>query len=542
MGEADSYLGSGQPQYQQQPYGQPQQQYGQQQQQANYNYNGGNQQAWGNNQSYPQQPNYGAPPPYSVNPPQPNDDKYSFDEAFKLEKPKYNDVWAGVLFLLFVAGYVVVAVISIRGYRTTGAPGSGIYRGNNFSLNSNTLALFGCVLAVAFVFSWLYITVARLLPKQLIWITGILNLAWALGTAIFYLYKRYWSAGIVFLVFAVFMAFAFYTWIPRIPFSALMLKTSVNVSKRYGHVFLVSLLGGLVGIVLSGLFSVTLVSIYVRFEPSKNNPNCADGSCSQAKLIGLIAYATFTMFWISEWLKNTLHCTVAGVFGSWYFCVNNFPKRATRGALRRSLTYSFGSISLGSLLVAIIQFLRQLCSIARQQAADDGGIGGMVLSIVFCILQCLVGLLEWALEFLNRYAFVNCALYNKPYFKAASDTWRMIKDRGIDALVNECLIGPVFSFGAMFIGFACALLAYLFLLFTNPEYNSNGAFTPVVMAFAFLIGFQVCHVLTTPLSSGIDTIFVAAGWDPQVMIQDHPELYQEMVRVYPNVQQAIQVR
>lgn len=343
-------------------------------------------------------------------------------------------------FLLFVAGYIAVAAISITGYRTTGAAGRGIYASNTFSLNSNTLALFGCVLAVALAFSWLYLLLARLLPKQLIWISGILNLAVAFGTAIFYLYKRYWSAGIVFLVLACFMAFAFYTWIPRIPFSALMLKTSVNTANRFGHVYLVSLVGGLVGIALSGLFSVTLVSIYVRFEPSNSNPNCANGSCSKARLIGLLVYTVFVNFWISEWLKNTLHCTVAGVFGSWYFCVHNFPRRATRGALKRALTYSFGSISLGSLLVAIVQLLRQLCSIARQQAADDGGIGGMVLYVVFCLLQCLVGLLEWALEFLNRYAFVNCALYNKPYFSAASDTWKMIKDRGIDALVNVSLL------------------------------------------------------------------------------------------------------
>lgn len=40
---------------------------------------------------------------------------------------------------------------------------------------------------------------------------------------------------------------------------------------------------------------------------------------------------------------------------------------------------------------------------------------------------------------------------------------RMIKNRGIDALVNECLIGPVLTMGATFIAYACALLAYLYL-------------------------------------------------------------------------------
>lgn len=116
---------------------------------------------------------------------------------------------------------------------------------------------------------------------------------------------------------------------------------------------------------------------------------------------------------------------------------------------------------------------------------------------------------------------------------------RMIKDRGIDALINQCLIGPVLSMGATFIAYACALLAYLYLIFTSPAYNQDGGYTPVVVAFAFLIGLQVCQIFTTPLASGVDTIFVAMAWDPEVLMRDHPDLYTQMVQVYPHVQQAI---
>jgi hypothetical protein len=117
--------------------------------------------------------------------------------------------------------------------------------------------------------------------------------------------------------------------------------------------------------------------------------------------------------------------------------------------------------------------------------------------------------------------------------------YRMIKDRGIDALVNECLIGPVLSMGAFFVAYTCAFLAYLYLIFTSPAYNQDGAYTPVVVAFAFLIGLQICQIFTTPLSSGIDTIFVAMAWDPEVLMRDHPDLYHQMIAVYPHVQQAI---
>lgn len=93
--------------------------------------------------------------------------------------------------------------------------------------------------------------------------------------------------------------------------------------------------------------------------------------------------------------------------------------------------------------------------------------------------------------------------------------------------------------GAMFVAYACALLAYLYLVFTNPGYNSNGEFTPVIVAFAFLIGLQITNCFTTPLSAGIDTLFVAMAWDPEVLMVEHLELYQEMIKVYPHVQQAI---
>ena len=95
------------------------------------------------------------------------------------------------------------------------------------------------------------------------------------------------------------------------------------------------------------------------------------------------------------------------------------------------------------------------------------------------------------------------------------------------------------SVGASFVAYATALLAYLYLEFTNPAYNQGGKFTPVVVAYAFLIGLQIANCFTTPISSGIDTIFVAAAWDPEVLMREHPELYSKMVSVYPHVQQAI---
>jgi len=196
---------------------------------------------------------------------------------------------------------------------------------------------------------------------------------------------------------------------------------SIDVSKKFGHVYLVSLIGGIIATALGAWFSLTLVAVYVKYEPG-NNPACSTGAggCSSATVIGLIVFITFAMYWVTEFLKNLIHTIISGVYGSWYFCSNNMPKGATRGATRRALTYSFGSISFGSLIVAIINMLRQACSIARQQEAAQGN---TFASIAFCVLGCVIGILDWAVQFINRYAFSYIALYGKAYIPAAKATW-----------------------------------------------------------------------------------------------------------------------
>lgn len=79
-----------------------------------------------------------------------------------------------------------------------------------------------------------------------------------------------------------------------------------------------------------------------------------------------------------------------------------------------------------------------------------------------------------------------------------------MKDRGIDALVNDCLIGPVLTMGSTFVAYLTTLLAFLYLEFTKPAYNAGGKYTPVVMAFAFLIGLQVCQIFMTSIGSGVE--------------------------------------
>jgi hypothetical protein len=125
---------------QQQPYGgQPQQphQNGQYQQQGQQQYPPPQE------QQYPQAP----PPKFTEQQPQANGggEKNGFDQTFKLDQPKYNDLWAALLFLATFAGFTAVSGLTIYAYsHTKGQQGSGIYNGSGvtrIALNTNTIIL-----------------------------------------------------------------------------------------------------------------------------------------------------------------------------------------------------------------------------------------------------------------------------------------------------------------------------------------------------------------------------------------------------------------
>lgn len=79
-----------------------------------------------NNQQYQneQQAQYAQPPPNYGNQnygPTPGafetgQEKPTFAQAFKIEKPRYNDWWAGLLLLAVFAGFVAVSGLSISSY------------------------------------------------------------------------------------------------------------------------------------------------------------------------------------------------------------------------------------------------------------------------------------------------------------------------------------------------------------------------------------------------------------------------------------------
>lgn len=93
----------------------------------------------------------------------------------------------------------------------------------------------------------------------------------------------------------------------------------------------------------------------------------------------------------------------------------------------------------------------------------------------------------------------------------------MIQDRGVEAMINDNLIGNVLFMGTLLVGVLSSLLGYLYLVIAKPVYNTGGDLTPLIMFICFIIGMSMFSTIATVINSGVTTTFVCLAEDPEAL-------------------------
>ncbi|KAI8906684.1 plasma-membrane choline transporter-domain-containing protein, partial [Gorgonomyces haynaldii] len=525
----------GQPQYQQQPY---QQQYGQPYQQQPYGQPQPQYQQQPYTQPYGQQQQFTEAPSYQQPPPQ-NYEQLVPKKEERFKQGQYKDVWAAILFVLVTLGFAGVSYLGLNALKNLR-----VGNGNNTGINIKPADIAGVLVTavvVGLIATTLYFIAMMRFAGKLIITTMVLSVLMNLAFALLMLFYGGFIPGIVLLVLTAIYAWAMWSWRHRIPFARLMLKTVTGIAKKYPATMFTGFIGLLVGALVAAWWISTIIGLAVWNEqnrPSNSNPN---SSSSNGTMYALSVFCVFWFYWASSVVTNSVHLIVSGVFATYYFMgVSNGQSvdvpvsNPTVQSAKRAMTYSFGSNCYGSLLIAIIQTLKSLANQAKNDSAQDGNAG---LAILFCCLQCLLQMLGDILEYFNKYAFAQVAIYGKDYCAAAKDTWELCKSKGIDAIINDNFVGTVLGFGGFFCGILTAAISFAYLAAAqyNVKDGSNTVLYIIVVLIGFFIGIAEFSIVASVIDSGVTTTFVCLAEDPAALARTKPELYQEVQKVYPNV-------
>ncbi|KAJ3410813.1 putative choline transporter, neither null mutation nor overexpression affects choline transport [Chytridiales sp. JEL 0842] len=491
---------------------------------------------------------YGAP---SYPPPQPDPKYYevpvSSGTAPKIvEKPKVQDVWAIFLFLLFVAGFAVLAAIGIpqaitlftRLNNNTNSVGPASTR---TSSSTDTLSipistrdiggLIGSAVGSGLVFSIIWFLLMLKFAGTMIHISYFLTFLIMVASTVYFAFIRQFVAAVIWAIFAVLFIVS-YWWIRhKIPFAKVILKTVTRIVTKFSG----TIVAAFIGLIISAAFSVTWMASAIGMLDYVSVKGGGRGA-----FIAILVLMLFMLYWINEVIRNVVHVTVSGTFATFYFMGVQTPgstavtvpvKAVTARSAGRAMTTSFGSICFGSLLIAIIATLKALASYARGEAAQNGNI---VACLLASCLQCILSCIEDILDYFNKYAFTQVAIYGKGYCQAAKDTWQLAKSRGFEALLNDTLIGNVLGVGAVAAALVAAFCGWLYVRFSNSISQDVGVYVAVCIISA-LIGMWLFYILTEVISSGVATTFVCLCEDPATLQRQQPELFAKIQATWPEI-------
>ncbi|KAJ2010471.1 putative choline transporter, neither null mutation nor overexpression affects choline transport, partial [Coemansia sp. S85] len=407
-----------------------------------------------------------------------------------------------------------------------------------------TMIMWLCVLLSSIVFSVLYLLFMQMFAGQMLVISFWFSVVVMIGTGAYYLAAKIWFAGALMVIFGIFYALMWFSWRHRIPFSKLVLQTVCRITRQFPSTMVISLVFLILQTAYSALWSLAFAGSFKYMEKYQSCSLHTDRngrqyqSCSNTLEILAWVYMVFSFYWTSSVILNVLHTTISGTFATYYFfegAPGGYPtKHVTLSSLKRSTTNSFGSICFGSLIVAVIQTVRSILRAIRGQGNDN-----IVVQLIACCVDCILGCIEGMVRFFNKYAYVEVAIYGKPFTQAAKDTWTLVKDRGVDALINDCLIGNVLQMGSFLCAAVVALIAWLYITITKPEYNSTGSYTAPIILSAFIIAMSMFMVLLKCIDSGAATTFVCLAEDPEALQRNNPELYRMVRETYPHVVRGV---
>jgi len=224
---------------------------------------------------------------------------------------------------------------------------------------------------------------------------------------------------------------------------------------------------------------------------------------------GLFGYHVFGGLWITQFFLAIEYMCIAGAVGSWYW---RRKKKYVVGlpiakSVLRTLVFHVGTAAFGSLLVAIIQFIRLLFEKAQRElkkaTADN-----KVVAVLAWFVRIMLWIFEMIVKYINKQAYIQCALYGTSFLTSAMHGFQIISRNGVQMGVLDIMSEIVFIISKLSIASITCLACYAISAKTTfLNVGEEAVFSPLfVAAIAFILAYLIAAIFTTVLETAVDTI------------------------------------
>jgi len=218
----------------------------------------------------------------------------------------------------------------------------------------------------------------------------------------------------------------------------------------------------------------------------------------------------FGLLWGLFFCSSFSELVLAGVFSHWYW--RRGRKRLPSWPVGRAVFYTtvfhLGTVAFGSLIIAVIRMIRLVLEYIEKRIKKFNNELGR------CILCCCKGCL-WCLEkcvrFINRNAFIMCAVNGTNFCKSAKDAFNLIMRNFVRVVVLNSVCDLLFFIGKIIIVAATGSVSYLVFGGYIPHIREdipalNYFFIPCV--FIVIGSYLIASAFFSVYSMAVDTLFL----------------------------------
>ncbi|KAG5894973.1 hypothetical protein JTB14_009705 [Gonioctena quinquepunctata] len=243
---------------------------------------------------------------------------------------------------------------------------------------------------------------------------------------------------------------------------------------------------------------------------------CANASCLYIKLENdalfpyLQAYNIFGFFWLAFFVSALGQMVLASVFAQWYWTFNKrtLPFFAVTSALRRTLRFHMGTLAFGSLIVAICRMIRVILEYIDHKVKKYDN---ELTRAIMCFFKCFFYCLEKFLRFINKNAYIMCAVHGKNFCASAKDAFMLLMRNVIRVFVLDKVTDFLFFLSKLLLTMGVGAVAYvLFATDLTPKLidNSGIHYGLVPVVIIMVSTFLIATLFFSVYSMAVDTLFM----------------------------------
>ncbi|XP_062920880.1 choline transporter-like protein 5 isoform X1 [Mobula hypostoma] len=219
----------------------------------------------------------------------------------------------------------------------------------------------------------------------------------------------------------------------------------------------------------------------------------------------------FVFLWLVNFAIALGQCTLAGAFASYYWAfkkpadIPSFPLLASFG---RALRYHTGSLAFGSLILALVQFIRVILEYLDNKLK---GAQNKFARFLLCCLKCCFWCLEKFIKFLNRNAYIMIAIYGKNFCTSAKEAFFLLMRNVVRVAVLDKVTDFLLFLGKLLIVGGVGVLAFFFFtrritIIAEEAPSLNYYWVP--LATVIFGSYLIAHGFFSVYAMCVDTLFL----------------------------------